>query len=138
MSTKITVNITKEVLERSKDCKINSSQKDNKVGQNCAIGLAIFDLLGEKSWVASEYICWYKNGIKYSLCGFIKSECDEFILLPQSAIDFIHEFDNKTPLERTEMIPFSFNIDIPDGILEEINIDDVKRIIENSYILSFA
>jgi hypothetical protein len=125
--TKIEVNITKEVLFESRNCKVGL-HKVTKTGQNCAIGKAIFNLFGDKSWVTTYDIQIYKNGIEFSDKGFIENKCDIRIKLPNNASEFVRAFDNYTPERRVEIEPFSFEVEVPDEVIDMINIDEVKRI----------
>lgn len=134
--TLIKIFITKDILNRSKNC-TKGNPYETKLGQNCAIGLAIFDLFGNKSWVNCEQIEICERGIINSFEeGFNKTEY--YITLPEEAREFIKAFDNYTPEKRVEMEPFSFEIEVPDEVIDMINIDEVKRICENSTTLSLV
>ena len=111
---KFQINITKEVLELSKMCNINGVNH-NTVGQNCAIGKAIVDMFGLNSWVGANTIEFYDKAVFDD-----DSKSISTILLPSQAIGFIQSFDNKRAKDRVLMTPFSFEIDVPDNILEQI------------------
>lgn len=121
---KLTINITKEVLELSMFC-----DSDAKVGQNCAIGRAIFDIFGARSWVSMNHILLYAG-------DFFKDVATEMIgtvELPGEAIRFIRDFDNLSPAERLFMEPFSFDIDIQDVVLEQVvDISEIHDLIKNA------
>jgi hypothetical protein len=45
---------------------------------------------------------------------------------------FIDTFDKKTPFERLEMDELSFEVDIPEEVIEEIGINEVHQILEKT------
>lgn len=119
--TKFKINVTKEVLEESKACNF-------MIGQNCAIAKAICRLF-PNAWVEKSRINFYKNK---DLQGNIIAKS----LLPKIASSFIDDFDTKTPSERVLMEPISFDIEVPDRVINLIPIDDFYRILEESKTIS--
>lgn len=113
--TKLQINVTKEVLEASKGC----SSSAGIAITNCAISLAIRDVFPKASVWASHINPKLKEG-RYDV-----------IKLPQEARDFICEFDRLGSEGRAAMNPISFEIEIPDTVLEQINIDELKPLLEN-------
>lgn len=113
MSVKLQITVTKEILERTKNC-----STDCKVAiENCAIALAVRDVFpSAKVW--GNYIDPGK--------GFFG-----IILLPKPATEFICQFDDHDPEERAKMEPVSFEIEISDAIIEKINIDEIRPLLEN-------
>lgn len=121
---KLQINITKEVLEASKLCLWNN------VGQNCAIGRAIVDVFGLRSWVNGAAILLYKEDINDEFTNVTKIAT---IKLPVEAMSFVTEFDELLPEKRVLMNPFSFEIDVPDEILEQIiDISEIETILSNA------
>lgn len=138
---KITIHITKEILKRSKYCSIDKgSPQENMTGQNCAISCAIVELFGTKSWVNMDEILFFKQEIEFTKDGFGILDEENFVRipLPENAIRFINIFDFALPEERITLPEISFNIDIPEEVIDLINIDEVKRIIEKSDSLSIS
>ncbi len=139
--TKITIHITKEVLEASKYCgKQGGSHQVARIGQNCAIGKAIHNLF-PNSWVNNARIRVANTPIEFDEDGWISAEWTRkciFIDLPEKAQVFIIEFDIMDPNSRTQMPELSFDIEIPDSVLEFIPIDDVYRILSESKTMSLA
>lgn len=137
MSYKLKINITKEILERSKFCnyipgtdrRISWHQhRDNPSLTptiNCAIALAVRDIF-PLAQVEEETIEVYTED---------NSDFPVLINLPGKAGYFIRNFDINTPEERVSMKPISFEIDVPDQVIESINIDEVKDIISKKDIL---
>ena len=127
---KLEISITQDILNRSANCVSN-------VGQNCAIGLAIFDIFGDKSWVESEQILIsntnYKEGNVYRNKNVIAR-----IPLSNEAQEFIDEFDESLPHQRKLMEPFTFEIDIPENVIEMINIDEIYKVLETSTCLKLV
>jgi hypothetical protein len=125
---KLKINITKNILAESMYCK---GTIRGKVGQNCAIGKAIYNLFGNRSWVASEKIEIFKTDIDFENVAWW-TEPKYSISLPIEAAMFIDTFDKKTPFERLEMDELSFEVDIPEEVIEEIGINEVHQILEKT------
>lgn len=118
---KIKINITKEILEKSKMC--NTEPGETMIGHNCAIALAVREVL-PNCWVATHDI--------------IRSYCDSKViaLLPKEATDFILEFDSRTPEQRILLPEFRFEIEVEDSeILDSIEITELKEILKKSKTL---
>lgn len=110
--TKVTVHITKDVLEATMNC-------SELAGRNCAIAYAINELL-PNSFVGSYLINVYQRFEDNIGCNELVR-----IPLPNEAIRFIANFDRNPPNIRAEMPELSFDIDVPDEALAGINIDEV-------------
>ena len=113
---KLQVKITKEVLRISKDCSKNIEILEH----NCAIAIATKCIFGNCS-------------INYGRVNFPNGRV---IVLPQDARDFITRFDNSTPEERIAMPELTFEIDVPDSLIEEIGIEEAHKIIAESKTLA--
>jgi|SRR6478609_1597954 len=109
---KLQINVTKEILVKSKMCGFDSVLN---APENCAIALAVRDIF-PKAQVSPVTI--YTEGVN--------------ILLPDEAMLFISDFDEANPSEREEMKPFSFEIEIPEAVIERINIDEVREVLTTS------
>lgn len=136
---KVKINITKEVLEESKMC--NTGGLTNAVGMSCAIAKAVNNLLGNHAWVGKETINIHKSITTYMkdthlAIDFGKEIAD--IPLPEEAKCFIKSFDKLTPEERVKMDEISFEIDIPDSVIEFIGISEAKEIIKNDKYLELV
>lgn len=109
MPTKIRINITTDVLNKSCFC------LEDDLNNNCAIALAIRNIFpagrvflgGDRNFESLLHITG-------ELCPLQ----EDIIHLPQKAMDFIMRFDPKDPHERRQMDPISFEIEISDNILE--------------------
>ena len=115
---KFKINITKEVLELSKMCNINGINR-NSVGQNCAIGKAIVDIFGLNSWVNRKTISFYDSAVYKNDTNVIHLPIGNIQLSSETTM-FIDKFDTSSAEDRVLMTPFSFEIDVPDTILEQI------------------
>lgn len=113
---KLKINITQDILERSKMCGLIKGQKS--ISTNCAIALAIRDIFPQSSVGHDIHV--------YEITGDILT-----IDLPEEAVNFIANFDRFTSKERVKMQPFSFEIDIPQEIIDTINIDEVKEVLKD-------
>lgn len=136
---KIRIHVTKEVLEQSAMCKgeFPKSQKQFEqkigVGFNCAISVAIIQLF-PYAFVGMDSVIFdprlerdcFENA---SITGDIVS------VLPEEACDFIGDFDANTPERRARMNPISFDIDVPDSVIEQIGIEEVNKILSESKTL---
>lgn len=127
MAVEFKIKVTKEIIERSKEC---GTRKDvEKIGNNCAIALALKDIFPEV-FVSAHYI--YPFGI---------DENNEYsqlrIAMPKIALDFIKVFDCFRNIHSVRLFlpEFEFDISIPDEIISLINIDEVKNIIEDKPFL---
>lgn len=122
---KLQINITKEILQRSMYCGTESY-----VGKNCAIALAVRDIFPH-AWI-------YGNSIDPLYFMWVTIED---IPLPKIAIDFIVDFDflKNNPQERLSLPTFSFEIEVPEEVIDKLgNLDEVYKIIENSETLNLV
>lgn len=113
MSTQLKITVTKDII-------INSIKCDTR---NCAIAVAIRDIF-PKAFVTDNEI--FFDGADEFDCPI-----SETTLLPIEAQEFIQVFDKATPKKRKQMDEISFNITIPDSIIQKINIDEIKPLLEN-------
>lgn len=124
---RIKVNVTTDVLERSKMCGIIKEYKSD----SCAIALAFIDLF-ENARVGC-YEVWL---ITYPDAG--KFDHRSCVNLPQSAVSFIQRFDLLTPEERVKMQPFSFEIEVPDYVISKIGLGEIYRVLSESKSLELV
>lgn len=118
---KIQINVTKEILERSKNC------GQAITATNCAISLAIRDLFPN----AMVYNVWVH--LLYYNPNTINSP--DVIRLPKIAQKFILMFDRRTPKGRTHMKPISFEIDVTDYVINKIGIGTIYKVLSESKTL---
>ena len=121
MPTQFKIVITKKIIEQCINC--GTSDDPRLVENNCAIAVALADIFPEVH-VTSRYIFPY--GIDH--------EKRLQIPIPVIAQQFIKLFDGfrLTPRLRLLLPEFEFTIDIPDEVIEQVNIDDVRFLIENN------
>ena len=122
MPSQLKISITKEIIEHCKNC--GNQNEENEVFKNCAIAVALMDVFPDV-YVTNYYI--FPFGIEYEKLQALK------IPLPIVAQQFIKLFDGfrLTPRLRLMLPEFDFMIDIPDNVIEQINIDEVRELIEN-------
>ena len=120
MPTAFKIVITKQIIEQSKYCGTNNDA--NTIGNNCAIATALADIF-PNVYVTDYHI--FPFGMKD------EKQPSLIIPLPVIAQQFIKLFDGfcLTPKLRLLLPEFEFIIDIPDEVIEQINIDDVKALI---------
>jgi hypothetical protein len=119
---KLKISVTKEILEESKMCGYDNPN----VGRNCALALAVRDIF------PSAYIRLESISIKGQ--HDIKTQ----IRLPVVASIFIAEFDQNSPDERAAMQPLSFEIDIPDEVINRIDITEVTELLKDHKTLQLV
>ena len=129
MPVQFKIKVTKEILYRSKGCGANNDIE--KIGNNCAIALALKDIFPEV-FVTAHHI--YPFGIDE------KNHNNELhIAMPQIALDFIKVFDclRSIPNVRLHLPEFEFEILIPDEIISHIDIDEVQNfVIRKSFLVA--
>jgi hypothetical protein len=118
---KLTIKITKEILERSKGCAAHES------GKNCAIALAIRDIM-PGAFVSNRYI--FPMYYKKDHSNFAEIDLPS-IDLPSIAINFISRFDAMLPEDRVFMEEIEFEVEIPDDFIQLIDISEVQKVLEN-------
>lgn len=119
---KLKIKVTKEILLKSSYCGFRKNGERRRgmskhyVESNCAISLAIRDIF-PKAWVGTDNIN-FRGGCK--------------AYLPDEAQVFIDEFDDASIIERQNMVPIKFEIDVPEAVIKRVNIDEVKKILSTS------
>ena len=121
MPTQFKIAITKEIIEHCKNC--GTGNEAHKIEKNCAIAFALVDIF-PNVYVTGYYI--FPFGIE------TEKEKDIKIPIPVIAQQFIKLFDGfcLTPKLRLLLPEFEFTIDVPDEVVEQINIDEVRELIE--------
>ena len=119
MPTQFKITISKEIIAQCKNCGTDNDAR--LVENNCAIAIALTDVF-PKVYVTNLFI--FPFGIDSELR----------IPMPLIAQQFINLFDGfrLMPGLRILLPAFEFTIDIPDEVVEQINIDDVKELIEKT------
>lgn len=126
--TKFQINITKEVLEKTKNC-------SQEVDKNCAISYAVRQLMPHAS-IGEQVI--------YPLCYAVEKMggIESFkgaIFLPEEAIEFIETFDSIPPAMRPFMKEFSFEIEMSDSTLELlVPLADIEELLKDSTTLKLV
>lgn len=120
MPIQFKIAITKEIIIQCKNC--GTGNDDRPVENNCAIAVALADFF-PMAYVTDLYI--FPFGIEG------EKEKDIKISMPDIARQFVKLFDGFrfTPRLRLMLPAFEFMIDIPDEVIERINIEDAKELI---------
>lgn len=116
---KLTIKITKEVLEAAKYC-------EGLVSQSCGVAVAVREIFPNAN-----------VGHETMMFDHMNAELG-YTDLPLRAQRFICEFDARKPHERIEMRETSFEIEIPDSVIEKIGIEEAKEIISKSSTLELV
>lgn len=112
--TKLKITVTKEILEESKHCR---SEAQFAV-TSCAISRAVRDIF-PKARVWSSHINPQTGDV------------NDNISLPTEAKKFIADFDKSLPIDRVNMDPISFDVELPDSLIEKINIEELRPLLTN-------
>ena len=123
MPVQFKIRITKEIIENCKYCGTGNSGQD--IGSSCAIAFALKDIFPDV-YVTDCYI------FPFGIDGVNGKNIT--IMLPVIAQQFIKLFDGFSlmPNLRTSLPEFDFIIDIPTEVLEFINIDEVRELIQEN------
>lgn len=113
---RLKIKVTEDILDQSKYC-------EGEIQENCAISLAIRDIFPnaqvEEKGIYLDKGRWRDN--------FHNSDPD--ITLPKKAVLFIREFDCLDAIRRVNMRPIEFELQIPDRIINKINIDELRSLL---------
>jgi len=123
MPLQFKINITKAILTHCKFCGCDGEKE--KIGNNCAIAIALIDIFPEVYVTDDSIFPFGKKG---------KEDMNLNLPLPAIARQFIKLFDGfrLTPQLRQLLTEFDFEIDIPDEVIEQINIDEIRRCLEST------
>ena len=109
--TKLKIKVTKDILERSKNC-----GDDGHTVKSCAVAVAVRDIFPCSS-VTYRYIRPFSS--------------DLVIDLPKEVGGYIYKFDSTSTDERPSLPEFEFEVEISDEIIEKINIEELKPLLQN-------
>ena len=118
MPVRFKIKVTKEILELSKEC--GAHNDFDTIGKNCAIAIALKDIF--PGVVVTDYYI-FPFGIDN------KNKLDDLrIVMPKIAQDFVKIFDSLSAIHKLRLLlpEFEFEISIPDEIISQINIDEVR------------
>ena len=128
--TRLTIKVTKDIIEKSRFC---GQVKDlHNSSTHCAIALAIRDIFPDAR-VSPNHI--YPFGPIFLNNDDMKRV---YIQLPKEAIIFISIFDNMDACQRLELAEITFDIEIPDIVIEKIDIDELKPLLANHPTLALS
>jgi len=119
---KLKIKVTKDILEKSKMCGVENSME---IPTNCAISLAIRDIF-PLAYVQSYYMYFDINDV-----GNAIGMHENSVSLPIWVTDYIQMFDMTLPDDRPKLPEFEFEISVPDSIIERININEIKTLLQN-------
>lgn len=113
---KLKIKVTKQILEKSKNCGV--TELNGFRGMSCAVALAVRDIFPEANIGAGEIWPFWPNQ-------------KVVIILPDNAKSFISRFDRTSPYGRTLINEMEFEIKIQNDVIDQINIDEIKPLLEN-------
>ena len=114
---RLKIKVTKDILRKAMWCGTGKAPSPS-LSTNCAIALAVRDIFPHAQ-ISNKITTWVMVG---------RGEIDT-IQLPIEAIEFIGWFDRlwRSPKKRLLMPELEFEIDVPDHIVEAINISDIHK-----------
>ncbi len=125
MPIPFTIKIDRHILKLSKEC---GTQNDTgTIGNTCAIALALKDIFPE------VFISDYNI---YPFGRDENNKTDNLAMpLPKIARDFVRVFDSLSGVHNLRLLlpEFEFTIDVPDAVISEINIDEIKAITHHEH-----
>lgn len=128
---KILIKVTEEILHKAKDCGILIKGPETYASRNCGIALAVREIFPEAS-VTDRKIYPISRGV------VMKCLPSEVIPLPRRAQAFVRLFDYLDPYKRTQMKPFSFEIELPTSLISTIGIGEVYKVLSESKTLELV
>lgn len=114
------INVTKQNILDAKHCDLTGSEG---IGQNCAIAKAVLSIFPNVTVGSEQIYFWEERFQLESRMNELKASS----ILPSEAKRFINNFDHSSVRQREVMSPISFEIDIPDIIIDEISIDELTE-----------
>jgi hypothetical protein len=117
--TKLKIKVTKDIYQRSMMCGV-IPDINAPITENCAVALAIRDIFPNASVTHREIIPFAAVG-----------NYDFGISLPHAARQLIGMFDacKNTPQYRLTLPEIEFEVEIPDEVLEHIDIKEITKIL---------
>ena len=121
--TKLKIRVTKDILERSKYCGSHT--------EHCAVAQAVRDIF-PKACVCHTHIFPFSIPFSGSPNDIIMNLGERnVIILPTAARDYILSFDRCSVEGRVNLPEFEFEVEISDQIIEKINIEELKPLLQN-------
>lgn len=125
---KLKIKVTEGILKKSKHC--GKNKKTFRFEEtNCAIALAVRDIF-PKAYVEGSSV-YFDSELDESGRVSILRGIGISAKLPPLAQDFIENFDFASPFKRVKMAPIEFEIKVPNCVIEKINIDELRPLLEN-------
>ncbi len=123
---KLNIKVTKDILKKSMMC----GTKAMLISQNCAIALAVREIF-PNAGIATDFFHTETDS------EGLTTKKSYFIKLPQKVTEFIRSFDSLRykPEKRLDLPELEFEVILPEGYINSINIDEVKEILKNSKTL---
>jgi hypothetical protein len=119
--TKIRIKITKEILYKSRFCGF-LDQKE--IFTNCAISVAVRDIWPNAQVMMDSII--------------FDPQINAYAKLPLETTFYLTMFDCASVFERNNLPEHEFEIEVPDTVINSINIDEIKKLLENHPNLSIV
>lgn len=112
---KIKISVTREIYRKTMWCTAMD------ITRSCAIALAVREI-APKARVGSHYVSW------------------DGVCVPKNSTEhnqgnMITKFDETSPSDRPNLPEFSFEVDFPDSMVEQIGIEELTAILEKSETL---
>lgn len=125
--TKLKIKITKDIYEKAMYC---GRGAPGPTTENCAIALAVRDIFPHAA-VGGSFILFDGRCRKGTILEIVRQGKKLGAMLPKIAMGMIVQFDTSSPERRLTLPEFEFEIDVPDEVVDSINIEDVKILLQN-------
>lgn len=114
---KLKIKVTREMLKKSAFC----NNERGEAPTNCAIAMAVRDIFPNARVSIMNIHFDSIDGVSIG----------DYITLPPEVIRFINQFDTAIPSVRSKLPEIEFEILVPNSVIEKINIDEIKPLLEN-------
>lgn len=112
------IKVTKDVLKATKNC---GRYLSDNVTTNCAIAFAVRDIFPNARVYGSGELNFFGDAVSKGI----------YTSLPIKAHEYMNKFDVTESFERELLPELEFEINIPDEVIERINIEEIKPLLVN-------
>lgn len=136
--TYVRIHVTKDILKKSMNCATGALLKEDVIVTNCALAIAVRDILPDAA-IFSDTITPFpkwtslKLGNENEEAVIWDAEGDDFPITKEMT-SFITMFDNYSPKMRLRISEQSFNLLIPNWVIEQLtreHVDFAQTVIDS-------
>lgn len=134
---KITVKVTKDVQRRAMYC----DRMSGDIKSTCEVAIAIRELF-PNAQVFAKALSFTGAGVNEYDSKMIWLTTEELpkgmVRVPKKVTTRINQFDENTPIQRLLMPEFSFEIDVPNEVIDQIGIGQCYKVLSESKTLELV